>query len=193
MPHVGKLEGVKEYKFKQSRFYPHTPRTPFRQAIVAGSGSGKTNLLITQATQHFKGVFSRIILVSPSVGLDDTLKPLYRMMEELGQDVEEDCLDHYDDAWLTEKLNEQRRIVEYQKKNNQTWLFQLYVILDDVSDAAPQIKSSGSGTGALSTLMCRSRHFGVSCTFEASASTKRGGCERVLIRLDASNFSESSV
>ena len=85
-------------------------------------------------------------------------------MEELGQDIEEDCLDHYDDSWLMDKLDEQRRVVEYQKKHGATWIHQLYVILDDVSDSAPQIKSSGSGTGALSTLMCRSRHFGTSCT-----------------------------
>ena len=37
------------------------------------------------------------------------------------------------------------------------------MILDDVSDSGPAIKSAGSGKGSLSTLMCRSRHFGVSC------------------------------
>ncbi len=168
MPSVTKLEGVPDYVFKQSPHFPHVPKTPFREAITSGSGGGKTNLLITQVTKHFRGVFNRIVLVSPSHGLDDTLKPLYKLMQELKQGIEEDCIDHYDDDWLMEKLNEQRKIVEYQKKNKQgttksSPLMQLLVILDDVSDSGPSIKSSGSGTGALSTLMCRSRHFGTSC------------------------------
>ena len=82
MPHVGKVEGVKEYKSRQSPFFPHVPKTPFRQAIVSGSNGGKTDLLITQVTKFFPEVFSRILLVSPSHGLDDTLKPLYRLMEK---------------------------------------------------------------------------------------------------------------
>ena len=127
MPHVGEVEGVKEYKFRQSPFFPHVPKTPFRQAIVPGSNGGKTNLLITQVTKFYPEVFSRILLVSPSHGLDDTLKPLYRLMEKLGQDVEDDCRDQFDDEWLTEKLDEQRRIVEYQKKHGATWLHQLLV------------------------------------------------------------------
>ena len=108
-------------------------------------------------------MFARIILVSPSHGLDDTLKPLYRLMEKLGQDVEEDSIDVFDDEWLQEKLDEQRRIVEYQKKHGATWIHQLLFILDDVSNSGPAIQSAGSGKGSLSTLMCRSRHFGVSC------------------------------
>jgi hypothetical protein len=163
MPHVGKLEGVKEYKFRQSPHYPEVQKCPFRTCYVAGSTGGKTNLLVTQVTQHFRGVFSRIVLVSPSHGLDDTLQPIYKLMESLGQDVEEDCRDHYDDTWLTEKLSEQRRIVEYQKKHGATWLHQLLVLLDDVSDSGARIRQAGSGQGALSTLMCRSRHFGTSC------------------------------
>jgi hypothetical protein len=141
------------------------PKTPFRQAIAAGSNGGKTNLLITQVTKFYPEVFSRIILVSPSHGLDDTLKPLYRLMEKLGQDVEEDCIDAFEDEWMQAKLDEQRRIVEYQKKHHGATnsLHQLLVILDDVSDSGPAIKSAGSGKGSLSTLMCRSRHFGVSC------------------------------
>ena len=82
---------------------------------------------------------------------------------ESNQDVEEDSIDVFDDEWLQEKLDEQRRIVEYQKKHGATWLHQLLVILDDDSDSGPAIKSAGSGKGSLSTLMCRSRHFGVSC------------------------------
>ena len=58
MPHVGKVEGVKQYSFKQSPFFPHVPKTPFRQAIVSGSNGGKANLLITQVTKFYPEVFS---------------------------------------------------------------------------------------------------------------------------------------
>ena len=53
--------------------------------------------------------------------------------------------------------------MEYHKKHGQTKLFQVCFILDDVRNSGPAVKASGSGQGALSTLLCRSRHFGRSC------------------------------
>ena len=84
-------------------------------------------------------------------------------MRKRGIDPQECTLDHYDDDFLMKHLNEQRAVVEYQKKHGQTKLFQVCFILDDVSDSGPAVKASGSGQGALSTLLCRSRHFGRSC------------------------------
>ena len=164
MPTVEKIKGVTEYEFAQSKYYPECPRTPFRCALVSGSGGGKTTTILALCLQIYGfDVFSRFIVVSPSIGIDDAWNPLMAEMRKRDIDPKEYTIDHYDDAWLMKHLDEQRAVCEYQKKHGQKKIHQVLFILDDVSDSGPAVKASGSGQGALSTLLCRSRHFGCSC------------------------------
>ena len=163
MPAIEKIKGVTEYEFQQSKYYPECPRVPMRTCLVSGSGGGKTTTILAMCLQIYGfDVFQRIIVVSPSIGIDDAWNPLFAEMRKRGIDPKEFTLDHYDDAWLMKHLDEQRAITEYCKKQQMKKLFQVLFILDDVSDSGPAVKASGSGQGALSTMLCRSRHFGCS-------------------------------
>ena len=55
-------------------------------------------------------------MASPSLGVDDSLNPLLAHMRSLGQDVESDSINTWDDSWLQQKMDEHRKIVEFQKR-----------------------------------------------------------------------------
>jgi hypothetical protein len=163
MPAIEKIKGVTEYDFQQSKYYPECMRAPFRACLCAGSASGKTTTILAMCLQIYGfEVFQRYIVVSPSIGIDDAWNPLFAEMRKRGMDPDEYTLDHYDDAWIMKHLDTARSVCEYQKKHKQKKLFQVCFILDDISDSGPAVKASGSGQGALSTMLCRSRHFGCS-------------------------------
>ena len=56
-------------------------------------------------------VYSRFIVISPSIGIDDAWNPLFAEMRKRGIDPKECTLDHYDDEFLMKHLNEQRAVV----------------------------------------------------------------------------------
>ena len=117
MPAIEKIKGVTEYEFQQSKYYPECPRVPMRTCLVSGSGGGKTTTILAMCLQIYGfEVFQRIIVVSPSIGIDDAWNPLFAEMRKRGIDPKEFTLDHYDDAWLMKHLDEQRAITEYCKK-----------------------------------------------------------------------------
>ena len=151
MPVIERIKGVKEYELRQSKHFPECPRVPMRTCLVSGSGGGKTITILAMCLQIYGfEVFSRFIIISPSIGIDDAWNPLFAEMRKRGIDPKECTLDHYDDDFLMKHLNEQRAVVEYQKKHGQTKLFQVCFMLDDVSDSGPAVKASGGGQGPLS-------------------------------------------
>ena len=78
MPAVAPQKGVTQYEFEQSKYYPDCPRTPFRCALVSGSGGGKTTTILAMCLQIYGfEVFQRYIVVSPSIGIDDAWNPLF--------------------------------------------------------------------------------------------------------------------
>ena len=113
--------------------------------------------------KFFRNVFSALVLVSPSLGVDDMLNPLLKRMSQLGQDPDRDSRKEFDDAWLQEKLDNHKKVIQYQKARGVTKLHSLLVILDDVCDQGPALRAAGSGTGALSTIFTRGRHLGIAC------------------------------
>ena len=94
MPAIGKIKGVTEYEFQQSKFYPECPRVPMRTCLVSGSGGGKTTTILAMCLQIYGfDVFQRIIVVSPSIGIDDAWNPLFAEMRKRGIDPKEFTLD----------------------------------------------------------------------------------------------------
>ena len=89
---VGRIPGVKEYKFPQSPSCPEAPWDSFRLCIASNTVGSKTTNILNMCLQQkfYRNVFSAIILVSPSLGVDDMLNPLLRRMEQLGQDPDRD-------------------------------------------------------------------------------------------------------
>ena len=90
MPAVAPQKGVTQYEFQQSKYYPETMRTPFRCELVSGSGGGKTTAILSMCLQIYGfDVFQRIIVVSPSLGVDDAWTPLFAEMRKRGIDPKE--------------------------------------------------------------------------------------------------------
>ena len=81
---------VKKFETKQSK-YDHVPRTPFRNALYAPSGSGKTVLLQNMILDIYRNVFDFIVIISPTVFVDATWRPCLKYMtEDMEQDHEKD-------------------------------------------------------------------------------------------------------
>ena len=83
MPAIEKIKGITEYEFQQSKYYPECPRVPMRTCLVSGSGGGKTTTILAMCLQIYGfEVFQRIIVVSPSIGIDDAWNPLFSEMRK---------------------------------------------------------------------------------------------------------------
>ena len=114
---IGPIKGVKSYTVAPPGDETSSPSTPARVLLVAGSNRGKTSAICALTTEdRFWGKsMNRVILMSPSLGIDDSLKPILAHMKKLGGNPDEDAIDRWDDDWLETKLAEHRRAVEYQK------------------------------------------------------------------------------
>ena len=72
---------LKEFECKQSK-YDMVPRIPFRSIVVGPSGSGKTILLQNMILDIYKGCFSRVYIMSPSIDVDSTWSPVKDYIEK---------------------------------------------------------------------------------------------------------------
>ena len=117
MSAIKPIQGIVKYTTAQAGEPELAPRVPFRICLCAGSNKGKTTTLVDLITnpKFYKNTFQRVVLVSPSLGIDDSLNPILAHMKSLGQDVESDSIITWDDFWLQQKLDVHRKIVEFQK------------------------------------------------------------------------------
>ncbi len=69
-----------DYKCKQSK-YSVAAKLPMRSILLAPSNSGKTVVISSMITDIYKGCFSRIYIMSPSVHLDQTYEAIRNYQE----------------------------------------------------------------------------------------------------------------
>ena len=128
---------------RQSRF-KHLPTNPWRVICSGRSGSGKTSALWSAVTDHWKGVFKKIIIVARTARLDGSYIQLREWIEKhLKQDDSESqfIFDHVDEDALMKIFNEQSQLVAREKiqrkidKSKEPLTSTLY-IFDDVSDSS---------------------------------------------------------
>ena len=159
MPDVKPIDEIK-YDFKQSK-HAVVPKLPMRAMIVGPSGSGKSTLLVSMILDIYRGAFERIFIWSPSVNLDSIWLPVKKYIKEglkVDTDKEPCWWDEFNVEDLERVIETQNRIIEYQKKQGTKKLFNILVILDDVSDN-PAITRNNK---LLNSLFCRGRHSGIS-------------------------------
>ena len=96
------------------------PPTPCRLLITGPSGSGKGILTVDLLTRWYAGCFQRIIILSPSVNLDAAWQPVKDYVHKvMGVPEEEQCfLDTWDEEKISEILETQRKVVEFQKRKS---------------------------------------------------------------------------
>ena len=102
---LGPIKGVTQYTTAQGAAPGLCPDAPFRLLLCAGSNRGKTSSIVNLVTEQrfYAKTFQRVFLVSPSLGIDNSLDPILAHMKRMGQDVEEDSIDRWDNQWLQEK------------------------------------------------------------------------------------------
>ena len=84
---------------RQSRF-THLPANPFTICCAGRSGSGKTSAMWSAITDHYKGVFTRLIIVCRTARLDHSYVQLREWAEKnLGQD---DTEKKFVSTWMDE-------------------------------------------------------------------------------------------
>ena len=159
MPDVKPIDEIK-YDFKLSK-HEVVPKLPMRAMIVGPSGSGKSKLLVSMILYIYRGAFERILIWSPSVSLDSIWLPVKKYIKEglkVDNDKEPCWWDEFNVEDLERVIETQNKIIEYQKKQGMNKLFNILVILDDVSDN-PAITRNNK---LLNSLLCRGRHSGIS-------------------------------
>ena len=149
-----KLFPTAEYSSKQP-LDPVVPLVPCTGIFLGPSKSGKT------VAQQYRGVFEKIYIFSPSIGIDDGWIPVKKYIEEdLGVNTEREraYYDEWDEAALRDIIQRQRKITETSKKLEMKKLYQVLIICDDFADS-PQLHKPH---GALDTLFIRGRHLQIS-------------------------------
>lgn len=149
---------LKEYTSKQSK-YELAPKTSFRFTLLGPTHSGKSVLISNFILNIYKDVFQRIYIFSQSIHIDHTFEPIKKYIKDEikpGED-EEYLFDDFNEAALSNIINQQMKIIEYQKKHNQKQLYNILVVLDDMVT-----NESTRHSPILNSLFTRGRHLQIS-------------------------------
>ena len=148
---------LKEYTVKQSK-YAIAAKLPMRSIILGPSGSGKTILLQSMILDIYRGCFNRIYIISPTIFLDHSWNPVQAYIKDhlniIHSEQDPIYFDHYDSGKLEEIVETQTKIIKHLKAKEYKKLYQILIVLDDVSDS-PQIARHSKLLHALYT---RGRH-----------------------------------
>ena len=125
---------------KHKQYYVEEAPYPFpkmRSGILLGSsGQGKSNLAISLLMGPYKGLHSRIVIVSPSVHVDplwQAWKDFVRNHYDWAGELDDYLFDSYDEPALREIVQKHKSINQELKKRGKRKLFSLCIFFDDLS------------------------------------------------------------
>jgi hypothetical protein len=147
---------VKEFSSKQSK-YEQVGKLPTRSLLLGPSGAGKGILLQNLILNIYRGCFERIYIWSPSVELDQTWAPVKHYIENVMKvnTTKEKCyFSEYNPEELEHVIATQKKLSEYQKKQNHNSIYQILIIVDDFADDQKFCRHST----LLHSLFTRGRH-----------------------------------
>lgn len=172
-----------EYTVKQSK-YENVGKLPTRAILAAPSGGGKTNLLVNLLIDVYRGCFSRIYIMSPSIHIDRTWDAVKDYIRNEMKIEETDDDKFYYETYQPDKLayiiNTQHKIIEYMKKHKMKNLYQIIIIIDDFADSPVFTRQSK----LLHQLYIRGRHDCISTI----TSTQRYYSIAPIVRLNATQL-----
>ena len=161
---LGEKQMLKPVKHRE--FYvPEAPYPfpPIRSGILLGSsGNGKSNLMLSLLMGPYKGLHSRVIIVSPSVHVDplwQTWKDFVNAHYDWADELDETLFDTYDEPALREIVDKHKKINQeikrrHKGKKSKVKLFSLLIFFDDMSDDAKLHDSHG----LIAEIFLRHRH-----------------------------------
>ena len=174
---------TKEYEVPESK-YKQVGKLPIRSILVGPSGSGKSILLQNMIIDIYKGLFGRIYIFSPSIDVDHTWLPVKNhIKKELKleeTDEEKFYFSEYDPNALSKIIETQKKVIEYQKKENFKKKMAILIVIDDMADDVQFSRNSR----LLHALYTRGRH---SC-ISSICSVQKYVCLSPLIRVNASEL-----
>ena len=140
------------------------PRLALRGIFLGPSSSGKTNMLVTLLTdpRFYKNKFEKIYWCSPTATVDPSLDVLRKYVKnELRQDQDDDPTfhDQIDVPFLQSRVDKQKKITEYLKKDRSQKGFSMLVVLDDLADVKRGLPAIGR---FVDSLFVKARHWNVS-------------------------------
>ena len=106
--------GLKEHTCTQGQYGDIVPKLPMRSMVVGPSGSGKSVLLINMILYIYKGCFSRVYIWSPSIEVDNTLKPVKDYIRDCikPNDREKYYFDSYEPSELEQVIKTQQQVID---------------------------------------------------------------------------------
>ena len=132
----------------------------------------------------YKDCFSRVYIFSPSINVDyQTWEPVKKQLDKEINNGDKDEIfyfDHYDEEGLSNIIDTQRKIIEYQKKHNHNKLFSVLIVVDDFADS-PQFSRNSK---LLHSLFTRGRHSQISTI----VATQKFNALSPIIRVNASDL-----
>ena len=161
VPHIAPAKGMRKFEFQQSR-YKHLEGMNCLRSIVSGaSGSGKTLLVQNMLMDIFANTYERAFIFSPTIHSDHTWEPVKRFLRKTKKIPEEEEL--FFETFDVEKLNaiieQQKRIIEYEKAHNFKTLHHIFIVVDDFGYSEATMK--GKDGESLKKLFLMGRHFGI--------------------------------
>ena len=152
---------LKKYKTKQPPYAHMEGWLPCRCLLTNPSGGGKGIIMLNLALKFWRGCFSRIYLFSPTSDVDHTWSPLeqYIKTQLSVEESEQVFFNTFSEKKLEELLETQRKIVQWQKKNQPNEkIHQILILIDDFGSDQNVMKH----TKVLDKLYTQGRHIFVS-------------------------------
>ena len=125
---------------KHKQYYVEEAPYPFfkmRSGILLGSsGQGKSHLFLSLMLGPFRGLHSRVVIVSPSVHVDplwQAWKDFVRNHYDWADELDDYLFDRYDEPALREIVRKHTSINQELKKQGKRKLFSLCIFFDDLS------------------------------------------------------------
>jgi hypothetical protein len=171
----------KTFDVPQSRF-PQCAKLPLRSIILAPSGGGKGVLLQNLIMDVYRNCFERVYIFSPSIDVDSAWEPVKKYLVEDRKMGTGDKLffDVYDPEALQKIIDDQRQVVEHQKREGHKKLFQVLIVVDDFADDPTFSRNSK----LLHSLFTRGRHLQLSTV----VATQKYNAVSPLIRVNATEL-----
>ena len=175
---------TKEYEVPKSR-YSQVGSLPTRSILLGPSGSGKSILLQNMILDIYKNLFQRIYIFSPSIDVDyQTWEPVKTYIEKdlKIKHTEEEPIyfSEYNSEELEKIINTQKKVTEFQKKENHKKLYQILIVIDDFADSVEFSRHSK----LLHSLFTRGRHSQISTI----VATQKFTALHPIIRVNASEL-----